>query len=107
VLADLDESNARCGSNSFERSICIRSGSNGEKDALSIGREPLSLDAVAAWINHLRENAMSRDPVCGVLIDEKLSSWLKYEGRKYYFCSDACRKHFHEIPEKYLLIKAA
>lgn len=50
---------------------------------------------------------MSRDPVCGVLIDEKLSTSLKYEGRKYYFCSDACRKHFHEIPEKYLLIKAA
>jgi Cu+-exporting ATPase len=71
----------------------------------SIGRE--SLFVVAACINPLREDAMSRDPVCGVLIDEKLSIWLKYEGRKYYFCSDGCRKRFHEIPEKYLLTKAA
>lgn len=50
---------------------------------------------------------MSRDPVCGVLIDEKLSTALKYEGRSYYFCSELCRKHFHEMPEKYLLTKAA
>lgn len=49
---------------------------------------------------------MSRDPVCGVLIDEKLSTSLKHEERIYYFCSDLCRKHFHEIPEKYLLMKA-
>lgn len=50
---------------------------------------------------------MSRDPVCGVLIDEKLSTSLKFEGRIYYFCSESCRKHFHDIPEKYLLVKAA
>lgn len=50
---------------------------------------------------------MSRDPVCGVLIDEKLSTSLKYEGRIYYFCGNACRKHFYEIPDKYLLMRAA
>ncbi|MBI3803832.1 MAG: YHS domain-containing protein [Nitrospirae bacterium] len=50
---------------------------------------------------------MSRDPVCGVLIDEKLSTALKYEGKSYYFCSHACRKQFYEIPEKYLLTRAA
>lgn len=44
---------------------------------------------------------MTRDAVCGVLIDEKISPSFRYEGKTYYFCSEACRKEFSEIPEQY------
>jgi YHS domain-containing protein len=48
-----------------------------------------------------KDNAMSRDLVCGTLIDEKISSFLRFEGRVYYFCSEICRRDFKAMPEKY------
>lgn len=44
---------------------------------------------------------MSRDLVCGTLIDEKISSFLRFEGRIYYFCSEICRREFKAMPERY------
>lgn len=44
---------------------------------------------------------MSRDLVCGTLIDEKISSFLKRDGKTYYFCSEICRREFKTMPERY------
>ena len=54
---------------------------------------------------------MTKDPVCGMQVDETKTSsgWAVpavesavYDGRTYYFCSQACKKAFDEDPDKYV-----
>ncbi len=46
---------------------------------------------------------MVKDPVCGMLVDEKSASvQLDWQGVTYYFCSDSCLRKFKEIPSRYL-----
>ncbi|MBI2086123.1 YHS domain-containing protein [Candidatus Daviesbacteria bacterium] len=42
------------------------------------------------------------DPVCKMKIDKKTEFLSDYQGSKYYFCSENCRKSFNEEPEKYV-----
>jgi len=43
------------------------------------------------------------DPVCKMPVDEKKAAATSdYKGKRYYFCSVACKKAFDEEPEKYL-----
>ena len=46
---------------------------------------------------------MTKDPVCGMLVDEA-SSRLKseYMGKTYTFCSPGCKKSFDNGPDKHL-----
>ena len=45
---------------------------------------------------------MSRDPVCGMTIEEKkAAATASYEGRTYHFCSVACKSKFEKEPRKY------
>lgn len=45
---------------------------------------------------------MMRDPVCGMLIDEKAtSSHSEYKGRRFSFCCGDCRRAFDNEPEKF------
>jgi YHS domain-containing protein len=46
---------------------------------------------------------MTRDPVCGMKIDEKQSEFeTKFAGKQYFFCSEECRKEFEDNPGAYL-----
>jgi Cu+-exporting ATPase len=46
--------------------------------------------------------AMVTDPVCGMRIDEDdAAATAEYEGRTYYFCSEACRDSFVSDPASY------
>lgn len=46
---------------------------------------------------------MSRDPVCGMQVDEKKTKYVStYKGKSYYFCCSACKKAFDLAPEKYI-----
>ena len=46
---------------------------------------------------------MTTDPVCGMRIDEQESEFqTQFAGRKYFFCSEDCRKEFENEPEEYL-----
>jgi P-type Cu+ transporter len=46
---------------------------------------------------------MAKDPVCGMVIDEKTASGTSvYKGQTYYFCSSGCKKSFDQNPEKYV-----
>jgi len=46
---------------------------------------------------------MTKDPVCGMKIDEKQTKYkTRYKGKNYYFCSQRCKNDFDEKPEKYL-----
>lgn len=43
---------------------------------------------------------MAKDPICGMEVEEgKLCS--EYEGKKYCFCSEACKQEFEQNPKKY------
>jgi YHS domain-containing protein len=46
---------------------------------------------------------MTTDPVCGMRIDEKTSEFqTQFAGKKYFFCSEDCRKEFEDQPDEYL-----
>lgn len=50
-----------------------------------------------------QETAKVTDPVCGMEFQvDKAVARSTYEGRTYYFCTEACRKQFEEQPPKYL-----
>jgi len=50
---------------------------------------------------------MAIDPVCKMQVDEKkAAATSEYKGKRYYFCSVACKKAFDEKPEKYLVEKS-
>jgi len=46
---------------------------------------------------------MVKDPVCGMLVDEKKAKFrTSYKGSSYFFCSLSCKSAFDKSPEKYL-----
>ncbi len=50
---------------------------------------------------------MAIDPVCNMVVGEKkAAATSEYKGKKYYFCSVACKKAFDQKPEKYLVEKS-
>ena len=51
---------------------------------------------------------MAFDPVCGMKVDEKNPEFQsQYAGKKYYFCSEECRKLFESHPNEYIKPSAA
>ena len=46
--------------------------------------------------------AQVKDPVCGMMIEEKDAvATSDYEGKRYYFCSKDCKIEFDASPEDY------
>jgi YHS domain-containing protein len=46
---------------------------------------------------------MTIDPVCGIEVDEKNPEFqAQFAGKKYFFCSDECRKEFEQQPNEYI-----
>ncbi|MCB1206736.1 MAG: YHS domain-containing protein, partial [Verrucomicrobiae bacterium] len=47
---------------------------------------------------------MAKDPICGMLVDEKTALRLDHQGSSHYFCSESCRTEFRsrlgELPDK-------
>lgn len=47
--------------------------------------------------------ALTKDPVCNMMVDEKTAKWKsEYKGKMYYFCAAGCKKAFDEDPEKFI-----
>jgi len=45
---------------------------------------------------------MTKDPVCGMNVDEKKAgATAVHEGKTYYFCSTGCKATFEKAPAKY------
>jgi YHS domain-containing protein len=56
----------------------------------------------------LEGEAMNIDPVCGMIIDDNNREvQTMYAGRKFFFCSEECRKEFEDRPEEYVEPAAA
>ncbi|MCP8312826.1 MAG: YHS domain-containing protein [archaeon] len=46
---------------------------------------------------------MAKDPVCGMIVDEKRTKYKSdYKGKTYYFCSVACKSAFEKNPGNYV-----
>ena len=51
---------------------------------------------------------MATDPVCGMKIEERRTELqTQFGGKKYFFCSDECRKEFEADPNEYVETAAA
>jgi YHS domain-containing protein len=51
---------------------------------------------------------MTIDPVCGMGVEEKKPELQsQYAGRKYFFCSEECKKEFEADPNGYVETVAA
>jgi YHS domain-containing protein len=45
---------------------------------------------------------MTKDPVCGMMIDEKTAAGKsEYQGTTYYFCAPICKTRFDQNPKQY------
>lgn len=45
----------------------------------------------------------ARDPVCGMEVDpQRAPGTTLYRGRRFYFCSEPCKRAFDADPERYL-----
>ncbi len=46
---------------------------------------------------------MQKDPVCGMMVDEKKAKFTSNrEGKTVYFCSSSCKASFDKNPQKYV-----
>jgi len=46
---------------------------------------------------------VAKDPVCGMIVDEKRTKYKSdYKGKTYYFCSTACKSAFEKNPGNYV-----
>jgi len=45
---------------------------------------------------------MTKDPICGMNVDEKTAKYKsEHMGKTYYFCSQMCKATFDKNPKKY------
>ncbi len=45
---------------------------------------------------------MAKDPVCGMMVDEKTAKLKsEYNGKTYYFCNTSCKTTFDKNPTKF------
>jgi YHS domain-containing protein len=65
-----------------------------------LGRLGRQLSQETQFIKELK--TMTKDPVCGMNVDENNSQYqTQYGGKKFNFCSEQCKKKFDQQPEQY------
>ena len=103
----------RCtGTEEFSASFVQKKLGNGKDErGQSLGErqrtERSLLSVEAKGTNSPIGGVMTTDPVCGMRVDEGESEFRTlFAGKKYFFCSEECRKEFEDRPEEYLEIAA-
>ena len=47
--------------------------------------------------------SMAKDPVCGMMVDEKTAKFkTEHMGKTYYFCNQTCKTTFDKNPTKFI-----
>ena len=46
---------------------------------------------------HGSHEHLTRDPVCGDVVDEKTALFAEQEGKRFYFCSATCKQVFERV----------
>ena len=45
---------------------------------------------------------MAKDPICGLMVNEKTTQFMsELEGKTFYFCSAQCKRTFDSDPHRY------
>jgi YHS domain-containing protein len=45
---------------------------------------------------------MAKDPICGMMVDEKSATWTsEYNSKKFYFCNEKCKTTFDKNPKRF------
>ena len=44
--------------------------------------------------------SVTKDPICGMTVDEATALHVERDGKTFYFCSDNCRQKFLSAPPK-------
>lgn len=45
---------------------------------------------------------MVKDPVCGMIVDEKKTQFRsEHKGKTYHFCAAQCKQKFDQAPDKF------
>ena len=44
------------------------------------------------------EKVVTKDPICGMTVDEKTAIHAERDGKTFYFCSEGCLKKFRSKP---------
>jgi Cu+-exporting ATPase len=59
--------------------------------------------------NSLGGGIMTTDPVCGMEVDDRKKSEFQtqFAGKRYFFCSEDCRREFEADPSGYMETAAA
>ena len=42
--------------------------------------------------------SVTKDPICGMTVDETSALHAERDGKTFYFCGDACRQKFLSVP---------
>ena len=42
--------------------------------------------------------SVTKDPICGMTVDEAIALHAERDGKTFFFCSDSCRKKFLSAP---------
>ena len=72
-------------------------------NARCLGTRSVSSYEVSDGASARKVDAMSKDPVCGMMIDEATAeATSEYQGRVYYFCTRACKTRFDQDPGRYI-----
>ncbi len=68
----------------------------------AFGRESKKENTMAMKEHGKEVKNMAKDPVCGMMVDEKTApAKSEHMGKTYYFCAPGCKKAFDENPAKY------
>jgi YHS domain-containing protein len=45
---------------------------------------------------------MAKDPICGMMVDEKTAKWTSvHDGKTYFFCNERCKTTFDKNPGRF------
>jgi P-type Cu+ transporter len=59
-------------------------------------------DLIYASNPHPGEIAVMKDPVCGMMVDERKTKLVsEHDGTKFYFCSAGCKAAFDKDPHRF------
>ena len=71
-------------------------------DELRLYGTLLNKESVAAPAARAAMGGETRDPVCGMRVDPVRAPGAEHGGRRYWFCSESCRKQFLDSPDRFL-----
>jgi YHS domain-containing protein len=69
--------------------------------SLGVRQSPCSSQSTGKSLR-FEEIEMVTDPVCGMVVDEEEAQFKSlFAGKKYFFCSEDCRREFEDHREEY------